>query len=439
MKRYNTHTGWIIVAILAIIPVLIWLTMLPFSLRFGSIVAIFTSLGQVAGLVGIVLFAISLILSARLKFFDRHLSGLNRVYLNHSRIGAIAFILLLFHPLFLTVQYLSISLPSAASFLFSFSYWPTNFGKIALFAMIVLLVLTLFVSLRYHVWKKTHKYLGVAFFIASLHAFLIPSDISMNLVLRWYVLSLSALGIVAYIYRTILGRFLVKRYLYTVAEVKQLNAIITEIALVPFQPNKTMPYAPGQFAFISFADPLISSEQHPFSIVSTPESNELRFAIKKSGDYTRHIEKLQKGVMASIEGAYGKFTLSEIPNKRQIWIAGGIGITPFVSMAQYLFHQPENKEYAIDLYYCVRNDSELAYQNLLAEFASNNKNFHLISFCSDMQGRINAKVVQDTSNGLENKDILICGPSVMMRMLREQLGQLGVSKRNIHSEDFQLT
>ena len=147
--------------LLVFIPVLLWLGMIPLKFRFGGVIAICTSLGQLAALAGMVLFSWSLILSARLKFFDRYLGGLNRVYVNHHRIGAAAFVLLLFHPLFLTVRLGAHSLVMAAKFWLPSGNWALNFGLAALFGMMVLLILTFFVSLKYSAWKNTHKYLVI--------------------------------------------------------------------------------------------------------------------------------------------------------------------------------------------------------------------------------------------------------------------------------------
>lgn len=426
-----------IIITLAIIPAIIWLFVLPLPIRFGNFLATMTSLGQLTGLVGAALFALSLILSARLKFFDRHLQGLNRVYINHHRLGAIAFSLLLFHPLFLTVRYIVFSLPSAVWFWLGSAGWAVILGELSLFAMILLLVLTFFISLRYHIWKSTHKFLGLAFFLGALHMFFIPSDVSRNLLLRYYMLGLSALGIVAYIYHTILGKWSAQRYVYTVEEIKNLNAEVIEITLSPFDSQKKLIYAPGQFAFINFNDRMVSLEQHPFSFLSAPEENAIKFGIKNLGDYTSQMKNISRGALAKIEGPYGKFSYFNFLSKQQIWIAGGIGITPFISMAKHLNSQ-KNNNYKIDLYYCVRNKAEMILLNELVAMAENNNNFRILQHCSNEDGLINAKVVNEKSQGLVNKDILVCGPPLMMKNLKEQFLQLGVKHNNIHSEEFSL-
>jgi predicted ferric reductase len=438
MRFIKYNLGWIIIILLAIIPAVIWLFMLPLALRFGSVLDSLTSLGQLTGLVGAALFALALILGARLKFFDRQLNGLNRVYINHHRLGAIAFSLLLFHPLLLAARYLSSSLESALWFWLGSGGWPVILGEAALLGMIVLLILTFFVPLRYQIWKNTHKFMGLAFFVGAFHLFFAGSDVARSPLLKYYLLALIILALSAYVYHTLLGRFTSRRYLYTVTAVNNLNASVSEVILSPFDPQRIMPYQPGQFVFVNFNDRSVGLEQHPFSLTSSPEEKDLKFAIKNLGDYTRNVKNISRGTIAKVEGPYGKFSYFNFRSKKQIWIAGGIGITPFMSMARHLAEQKNLAAYNIDLYYCVRDKAEMVLWDELRAISQTHAGFRLLDFCSGERGMINAKIISELSGGLGDKDILLCGPPPMMRALKEQFRQLGVNKNNIHSEEFSL-
>ncbi len=96
-----------IIAILSVFPFIIWAFMEPIGFRFSDLSSTMTSFGQIFGLVGMSLFSINLILSGRLKFLDKFFHGLDKVYAHHSKIGAVAFSLILFHPLFLVVKFLT--------------------------------------------------------------------------------------------------------------------------------------------------------------------------------------------------------------------------------------------------------------------------------------------------------------------------------------------
>jgi predicted ferric reductase len=137
-----------------------------------------------------------------------------------------------------------------------------------------------------------------------------------------------------------------------------------------------------------------------------------------------------------VEGAYGRFSYGNFGNSQQIWVAGGIGITPFLSMARAL--GPDVAR--VDLYYSVKNESELVgLAELQAVQASGqNQVFRLFPFVADKQGFLTAAYIDQYSGGLQGKDVLLCGPPPMMKALKKQLRDLGVPRRRVHSEEFSL-
>src|SRR3990167_6126043 len=112
-------------------PAFLWLLQGSLAERFVSFSATMASLGKIAGLTGMALFSIVVIFSAKFKFLDRLFSGLNRVFLYHHLLGTLAFSLLLAHPIFLALQYQSISVATSARFLLSADDWVVNLGKVA--------------------------------------------------------------------------------------------------------------------------------------------------------------------------------------------------------------------------------------------------------------------------------------------------------------------
>lgn len=316
--------------------------------------------------------------------------------------------------------------------------WAIFFGTIAFFGMVVLLIITFYVKLPYRVWLLTHKFLGLAFFFAGLHTLFISSDVAMKGPLRFYMLTMCALGIVAFIYKTLMGNILIRRYRYYVDEVKIVGGNVTQLTLRPVK--ERMSHLPGQFAFIRFlysgADK-VTTEWHPFSISSAPGEEYIRLSVKALGDYTSALASLKQGAIAEIEGAYGKFSFTNYRNENQIWVAGGIGITPFLSMAKSL---PEDNPYNIDLYYSVKSQSEFVDLGGLVEIAKKqNAKFRIIPFISDERGLLTADVIAEHSNGLKDKEIFICGPPPMMKALRKQLKQKGVMGSMVHSEEFAMS
>ena len=404
---------------------------MPLDLRFSSVATAATSLGQITGIIGLVLFSINLIISGRFKFIDKIFYGLPSAYNFHQKLGALSFCLLLFHPLFLVVKYVQLSLRLAADFFIpSFQNVPLLLGIGSLGLMIALMVITFYIKIKYQRWKISHKFMVVVFILAVAHAFLATSDISRDYLLRYYIMVFVVFGLISGFYRAFLSKFVNRNYRYKVVSVKKLNLNVVEIEFQAV--GEPMKFNPGQFVFVSFIGRGISSEVHPFSISSSPQEGTLKLVIKSLGDFTDKLKSLEVGTAASIEGPFGRFSYGNVANRRQIWLAGGIGIAPFLSMIK----DPGVKDYEVDLYYCVKNSEEAVLSDDLLKISSGYNKFRVIIWRSDESGFMDAAAVSRLSGSLAGKDILVCGPPAFIRSLTKQFVALGVNKNNIHSELF---
>lgn len=426
---FRKHIGLAVVVALSLVPVVRWAMLAPLELRFISINEATTSIGQIAGLVGMTMFSLNLILSARSKFWDELFYGLNNLYNIHSKVGSIAFSLILFHPILLAIKYFSVSLKAAALFLLPSQDIAVNYGIAALLTMMLLIVITFYIKIKYHYWKMSHKFMVLAFILAMVHVAMITSNISQDGFLRVYIFGLAIIGVSASFYQAFLSKFVNLNLEYVVQRTTQLNDRIIEIEAEP--KNKVMGFEPGQFIFVRFKSDGVSSESHPFSITSALGDKNLKLVIKSLGDFTSGLKNLKAGDVMMVDGPYGKFSYQEMSNKNQIWLAGGVGITPFLSMARSL-----TNDYKVDLFYCTATKDEAVLYEELARISLANPNFRLISWCSGNQGFINGEKISDLSSGFEDKDILLCGPGGFMRNLRKQLTVFRVKNKNIHSEEF---
>jgi predicted ferric reductase len=432
------YGGWIIIAFLTLLPLPFWSAVNQTG--FGDAYGFFGNLGKIFGLIGFVLYALNLVLALRRKWLENFFEGLNRVYIAHHITGGLALLFVAFHPLFLAVRLIEFkslaTFTEAAKFLLprtvdtSQSYAGVeravslNAGIIAFVGMVVLLILTFFVKLPYRIWLYTHRFLGVAFAFSIMHVFLIKSDTSQSIFLKYYMITIGIIGLAAFLYRTVFGKMFIRKAFYQIDKI-EVNGPMTAMELKPT--GKPIAFEPGQFVFISFkSDDGITDEVHPFSIASGKNEDRLRLYIKALGDFTSTVSFLKPGTIAEVEGAFGKFSPARYGVAPQVWIAGGIGITPFLSMARSLADLPQQ----IYLIYSVNKTSELVETDLLKNYLPENyKNFKFIPYVAEEQGGkfLTVDYIKEAVDGFVGKQVFVCGPPA------------GVKNRDIHSEEFSMS
>jgi len=136
-----------------------------------------------------------------------------------------------------------------------------------------------------------------------------------------------------------------------------------------------------------------------------------------------------------VEGAYGRFNFENFPAKKQIWVGGGIGITPFLSMAADV-----KAPFHVDLYYTTKSPTEIIDSDyLLKLIEASGGSLRVIPYVADTNGFLTAEKIKQYSGDLAETDILVCGPPPMMFALKKQLKSLGVRASRIHSEEFSMS
>lgn len=420
--------GYAALGFLPLTTIWLWLTNRPLSTRFGDYQSVAYSLGQISGLVGVTLFALVLFLNTRAKILEEAFDGLNKVFPIHHNLGKITFFLILVHPGSFVLYYLLQGISRVVDFIFGFKSLAFWAGPVALGILTVIIIITLWVRIPYHIWRFIHQFIGVAFAAAAYHFIILGSDMAGGGWLRSHMLLMVGIGIGSYFYRTVLGLILVRKYQYLVENISWLNKQTLELVLKP--KGVRIKFEPGQFVFIKLATQGLIEEQHPFSIISAPDENNLRLAIKILGDFTGKLPDTPIETPVKIEGPYGKFC-QRSSKKRQIWIAGGIGVSPMIGMMSAI--SPKKK---IDFYYSVPHKSEAIYLDKIRQQVSNVFKFKLWE--SEKEGRLTARNISKLSKNIKECLIYMCGPIPMMEDLKSQFEELGVARDSIKSEEFKL-
>ncbi len=386
-------------------------------------------LSDLAGLVALALLAWVIVLSTRLRPLERLFGGLDRLYRWHHLLGGLVVGLAAAHPFALMLHGAGRWSDAGLGLLWFDQGWAVAFGQIALYIMVPLLAVTFVARMHHETFVWVQRVLGLVMLPAALHAVTVGGAVARSVPLRIAVVVVAAAGLTAYVGHTLLGRLLVRRLPYRVLGVRQLAPDLVELALAPeAEPQR---FDPGQFAFLTFARPS-GIQPHPFSIASAPEEDHLRFVIKAVGDHTRRMSAVAAGGRVRLEGPYGGFSYRYWPHRRQIWVAGGIGVAPFLSMARSL--RPGDPP--VLLYYCVRHRGEAVFADELRQIERNCPAFSLRVLAEDIDGPPTAALVNP--DGAEaDAEILLCGPRVMIRALRGELTARGTPASCIHYEDFE--
>ena len=350
------------------------------------------------------------------------------MYRLHRTVGLAALVLLISHALFLGASRATRSFSSSLELFLPAAGWAVFAGVVALAGMIAAVALTILGRLRHETFVWVQRSFGAIFLISIVHFVAQPGALDSAPTL--YLLALSALAAVSFLYRSVFSRFLVRRFAYRLEAVDRLDPGVAELSLTP--EGRPIRFQPGQFAFFTFLDDAVSSEAHPFSIASSPRDRSVRVVVKALGDYTTDLMTIRAGARARVEGPYGRFSYLAVSNPRQIWIAGGIGVTPFLSMARSL----EPAGYQIDLYYCTEHADQAHFLGELFEISERERRFRVIPIRTVSLGHISAEDILGVSRDLVEIDILLCGPPAMNRNLIPQFMQIGVPGHQIHSEDF---
>ena len=207
-------------------------------------------------------------------------------------------------------------------------------------------------------------------------------------------------------------------------------------------------FRPGQTIDITLLDPPETDAEgntRTFSIASAPEDHHLMIATRvRDSAFKRVLSKASPGLDLKIEGPGGDFTLHHRTDKAAVFLAGGIGITPFLSMTRHAAH--EKTERQLYLFYSNRHPEDAAFLDLLTDTASQHPNIHLIATMTEMEkshskwngetGHIDQQMLTRHLPSLAGPTFYVAGPPKMVAALRNMLVAAHIDEDDIRAEEF---
>jgi predicted ferric reductase len=402
-------------------------------------------IGKNFSLLGLTILALQFLLGARIKWIEKPF-GLDIVIGFHRFMGIFATVLILTHPILLSLDektwslFFSIDVP--------WYIWIARIVWVVLLFFTVISVFRQAFRIDYQKWLRFHHIIAPVIVIAGfLHSWNAGGDLGITAIQVLWI-SLLSMSIIIYFYSRCLRPWLLRKHAYKVVEVLQESCNAWTIKLSPLGNKKCINYYPGQFHFITLQRSNgLPVEEHPFTISSSPLKPELiSSTIKESGDFTYTISLTKRGDKAFIQGPFGRFSYVFYPEERDIvFIAGGVGITPFMSMLRHMRGVRFNIN--VMLFYANKTKEDIIFHDELAEIEASGcpglRVVHILSKSdADWKGE-NGHLTKDKihfycSNDLEKKSFYLCGPPMMTAQIQRALKNLGVSKKRIHFEIFSL-
>ena len=360
-------------------------------------------------------FFLNFVLATRNKTLEKWFNGLDKLYIHHKYIAIVTMGLLFVHAALGELLKTSDQVTLRGAM-----------GSIAMVAMIVLVGITLFDKrLAYEKWRSLHKWMILPYVIGLFHAYFsshIPL-LGFSALSVWVgataLIGLSSAIYIIFFYQKV--RFHRKG---TVTNIVKFGPQIIEWEITL---NSPIEFSQGQFIFIKVYQDGLEEAPHPFSI-SGGKDNKITLTTKVSGDFTAQLyDELNLGTKVAIEGPYGLMDFSK-GKKKQLWVAGGIGITPFMA---YLRDSHPDQE--IELYYSYHGVDSGVYREYIEEYEKKNPSFtaHFIDTTTMPLLSFEGVPLQ------EDVSIFMCGPEKMVKSYANHFKHT-LNKADITFEAFKL-
>ncbi|WP_349572906.1 ferredoxin reductase family protein [Azotobacter salinestris] len=405
------------------------------------------SLVNLTGILAVGAMSLGLFLAIRPAFLESFFGGLDKGYRLHKWLGISALVLSVLHWLWIKVPKWMVGwgwlerparrasggeeVGALQDFLRSQRDLAEQLGEWAFYAAVALILLALLKRFPYRYFFKTHRLLAVVYLALVFHSVVLMDTAywasPLGAVMAVLLLAGSLAAGVSLL-RRIGGRRRALGHIEALELHKDNRVLGIDIRLQDRWPG----HQAGQFAFVTF-DP--TEGPHPFTISSAwHDDGRLRFHVKGIGDYTAILpQTLKVGDPVTVEGPYGRFDFAG-GKARQIWVAGGIGITPFIARLQALAGRPDGR--GTDLFYSTAVPDQAFIERLQMLAGQAGVRLHVL--VSGRDERLTGEHLRERVPDWREADVWFCGPAGFGRALCESLTGSGLPAASFHQELFEM-
>jgi len=395
--------------------------------------------GLSASLVGLAALCAQFVLSARLERMERPF-GQELLIKFHRVMGMFAAALLVAHPLLLVVG--RSRWPLLLSLQQPLYVW---IGRIAVLVLIWISLQAIFRAkwrLDYRKWKASHSNWSLLLLAGGLwHVWLAGGDSKQPAMKAlWVLLGVVAAGAALWHRFGVAARL--RRRPFVVQAVREEAKDVWTLELAPQHGAFIPAYLPGQYQYLTLQRSGERGEEHPYTLSSSPtQEGVLCSTIKASGDFTRTIGRTKPGDTVLVEAPFGRFSCLLYPEEQElVFLAGGIGITPMLSMMRFLRDTGSTQK--VLLLYSNSTAEDIAFRDELRDMESGlSLETHLFlskppKDWTGESGRIDGATLHRLVGEGANRGFYICGPGAFISSMTSLLRESGVANERIHFESF---
>lgn len=421
--------------LLALAPLAALAALNPVSDHFRSAEA-----GVDCAVVGYTILALQFAITARLSWVEAPF-GLDVLLVFHRAMALVATALLCAHPVLVARE-------EGWSLLNGLGVrWYVWVGRLAFAVLLFQVIAGLsrrVVRIPYERWRRIHNPTALAILaLGFVHSLAAGDDMQGAAPFVWSAVPAVALGFWLYSHRVRPWRL--RRRPFRVIDVKAEAPRVWTLTLER-RGGRPFRFAPGQFQFLRVHGAGILPEEHPFTIASSPaRADRISLTVKESGDFTAGMGRVRPGDRATVHGPFGRFSHTLHPDEGDlVFVAGGVGITPMMSMLRYMRDRSEPRR--VLLVHASRTSADMLFQEELEAMREGGRpELRVVHVLADAPrswagetGKLDAEGLARLCGGTDGKVFYLCGPPPMMDALIRGLRRMGVSPRRIHADYFSL-
>jgi predicted ferric reductase len=382
-----------------------------------------------AGVAALAMMGMAALLGARWRWVEDLFGGLDRVYEVHKWLGVWALVLASVHLVFKA----GASGWETAAILSLPPFWTRLVRQLSYVALVLIVMLALNRKIPYGTWRWWHKLSGPLFLIVVTHWLSFKSPIALASPAGLWLAACAALGVAGAAWKLLFYPFFSRHAEYRITSVT-LGPSSVRLELAPV--GRGIAFEAGQFGFLRLLHPGLR-EPHPFTLASAGGVDRpVQFVIRALGDYTgKLVGEAAPGMHAEVYAPYGRFQRNAAAGDAEVWIAGGVGLSPFIAWLQDDQAGEKNRVILFNFYTPGREFPGMDELGALAR----QRGVEWVQVAGgadapEYRERLDRLVGEV---GAEKITLSFCGPAGLLEKVRADMARHGIPASKLHHERFE--